>query len=143
MCSDSRTGLPSRLCTAITAFLVVTFATAGLPGLSGFVGEFMTLFGAWQQAPWEAVVAAVGLVLGPLYMLRAFQGAVYAPPGQDPPPGHPPDSYLAPARLPDLTWSEAWVMVPLIGLMFLIGLFPVILTHAMTTLGLALHFPWS
>ncbi|MBO0702630.1 MAG: hypothetical protein J2P38_06845, partial [Candidatus Dormibacteraeota bacterium] len=83
------------------------------------------------------------LVLGPLYMLRFFQGAVYAPPGQDPLPGHPPDSYLAPQRLPDLTWGEAWVMVPLIGLMFLIGLFPVILTHAMTALGLAVHFPWS
>lgn len=135
--------LAPRMPVLAGVFLVVTFAALGLPGLSGFVGEFMTLFGAWQQAPWEAVVAALGLVIGPLYMLRAFQGAVYAAPGQDPPPGHPPANYLAPERLPDLTWTEGWVMVPLIGLMFLIGLFPVILTHAMTTLGLALHFPWS
>lgn len=135
--------LAPRMPVLAGVFLVVTFAVAGLPGLSGFVGEFMTLFGAWQKAPWEAVVAAIGLVLGPFYMLRAFQGAVYAPRGQDPLPGHPPPSYLAPERLPDLTWSEGWVMVPLIGLMFLIGLFPVIFTHAMTTLGLALHFPWS
>ncbi|MGH7920610.1 MAG: complex I subunit 4 family protein [Candidatus Dormibacteraceae bacterium] len=124
-------------------FLVVTLAALGLPGLSGFVGEFMTLLGAWRQAPWEAVVASVGLVLGPLYMLRAFQGAMYAPRGQDPHSGHPPASYLAPQRLPDLTWSEAWVLVPLIGVMFLIGLFPIVLTQAMTALGLALHFPWS
>jgi NADH-quinone oxidoreductase subunit M len=107
------------------------------------VGEFMTLFGAWQMAPWLAVVAALGLVLGPVYLLRAFNGAVYAAARQNPPAGHPPASYLAPERLPDLTWSEAWVMVPMIGIMFLIGIFPVILTHAMTTLGLALHFPWG
>lgn len=135
--------LAPRIPVLAGVFLVVTFAAAGLPGLSGFVGEFMTLFGAWQQAPWEAVVAAIGLVLGPLYLLRAFQGAVYAPPGQDPPPGHPPPSYLAPERMPDLTWGEGWVMAPLIGLMFLIGLFPIILTHAMSALGLVLHFPWS
>ncbi len=135
--------LAPRIPVLTGVFLVVTFAAAGLPGLSGFVGEFMTLFGAWQQAPWEAAVGALGLVLGPLYLLRAFQGAVYAPPGQDPPAGHPPSNYLAPERLPDLSWTEGWVMAPLIAVMFLIGLFPIILTHAMTTLGLVLHFPWS
>jgi NADH-quinone oxidoreductase subunit M len=135
--------LAPRMPVMAGVFLVITFAASGLPGLSGFVGEFMTLFGAWQRAPWLAVVAALGLVLGPVYLLRAFNGAVYAPQRQNPPAGHPPASYLAPERLPDLTWNEAWVMVPMIGIMFLIGIFPVVLTHAMTTLGLALHFPWS
>ncbi|HEX4215835.1 MAG TPA: NADH-quinone oxidoreductase subunit M, partial [Candidatus Dormibacteraeota bacterium] len=59
-------------------FLIVTLASLGLPGLNSFVGEFMTLLGAWQLAPWLAVVAALGLILAPVYMLRLFQGVMYS-----------------------------------------------------------------
>ena len=59
-------------------FTVVALAALGLPGLNSFVGEFMTLLGAWQRAPALAIVGAIGLVLAPVYMLRLFQGAMYA-----------------------------------------------------------------
>src|SRR5437879_5515770 len=69
-------------------FLVVTLAALGLPGLNSFVGEFMTLLGAWQLSPWLAAAGCLGLLLAPIYMLRLFQGLMYAPRQQDPwPPG--------------------------------------------------------
>ena len=69
-------------------FLIVTLAALGLPGLNSFAGEFMTLLGAWQVSPWLAVAGCLGLLLAPIYLLRLFQGIVYAAPGQDPwPPG--------------------------------------------------------
>src|SRR5205823_3860301 len=61
-------------------FAVVTFAALGLPGLNSFVGEFMTLLGAWQRAPALAAFAAVGLILAPVYMLRLFQGVTQGAP---------------------------------------------------------------
>ncbi|MFZ0217943.1 MAG: NADH-quinone oxidoreductase subunit M [Candidatus Dormiibacterota bacterium] len=135
--------LAPRMPVLAGVFMVVTLASLGLPGLNSFVGEFMTLLGAWRQAPWEAVVGAIGLVLGPLYMLRIFQGAMYAPRGQDPLPGHPPRSYTDPVKLPDLARLEAGLMVPLIALMFLIGFYPALLTSVMTALGYPLPVPWS
>lgn len=124
-------------------FLIVTLAALGLPGLNSFVGEFMTLLGAWQLAPWLAVVAAIGLVLAPIYMLRMFQGVVYAGRGENPPPGHPPDWLRSVTRLPDLAGTEALVIVPLIALMFLFGLYPALLTSAMHSLAFQFPVPWK
>src|SRR5881392_2987982 len=70
--------LAPRMPVLTGVFLVVTLASLGLPMLNSFVGEFMTLLGAWQLAPWLAVIGAIGLVLAPVYMLRLFQGAMYA-----------------------------------------------------------------
>src|SRR5207248_1268749 len=70
-------GLALRMPLLAGVFLVVTLAALGLPGLNSFVGEFMILLGAWQLAPVYAVVACLGLILAPVYMLRLFQGAMY------------------------------------------------------------------
>src|ERR1700704_1851111 len=73
-------GLAGRMPVMAGRFLVVVLAALGLPGLNSFVGEFMTLLGAWQRAPVLAVVGGIGLVLAPVYMLRLFQGTMHGEP---------------------------------------------------------------
>jgi NADH-quinone oxidoreductase subunit M len=121
-------------------FLLVTLAALGLPGLNSFVGEFMTLLGAWQLAPWLAVVGSIGMLLAPIYMLRMFQGAMYAAPGEDPWPaaGRGP---VAVARS-DVAGRELVLLTPLVALMFLLGIYPELLTRAMTALAYQFPVPW-
>jgi NADH-quinone oxidoreductase subunit M len=115
-------GLALRMPVLAGVFALVTFAALGLPGLNSFVGEFMTLLGAWQRAPALAVFAAIGLVLTPVYMLRLFQGVT-----QGAPAGPVPKS--------DVRAGQVGVLTPLILLMFIIGLDPALLTNLMTSLG--------
>jgi len=115
-------GLALRMPILTGVFAVVTFAALGLPGLNSFVGEFMTLLGAWQRAPALAVFAAVGLILAPVYMLRLFQGVT-----QGAPAGPVPKS--------DIRAGQLGVLAPLVVLMFVIGLYPALLTDLMTSLG--------
>jgi NADH-quinone oxidoreductase subunit M len=117
-------GLALRMPVMAGVFAVVTFAALGLPGLNSFVGEFMTLLGAWQRAPLLAVFGAIGLVLTPVYMLRLFQGVT-----QGAPAGPVPKS--------DIYAGQLGVLAPLIALMFAIGLYPNVLTSAMNSLGQA------
>ncbi len=115
-------GLALRMPVMAGVFFLVVLAALGLPGLNSFVGEFMTLLGAWQRAPLLAVFGAVGLVLTPVYMLRLFQGTM-----QGAPAGPVPRSDIYPAQLA--------VLAPLIVLMFVLGLDPAVLTNLMTALG--------
>ena len=115
-------------------WLVVTMAALGLPGLNSFVGEFMTLLGAWQLSPWLAGAASIGLILAPVYMLRLFQGLMYAGPGeQERPPRQP---------AVDLHGAEVALLAPLVILMFVLGLYPGGLLHLMSSLGFPLPIPW-
>jgi NADH-quinone oxidoreductase subunit M len=123
-------------------FLVVTLAALGLPGLNSFVGEFVILLGAWQFSPWLAVVACIALVLAPVYMLRLFQGLMYAAPGeQSPALAHGSGEAVAAARK-DIGLDELVVIVPLVLLMILLGLYPYLITHAMPALGIPYPVPW-
>jgi NADH-quinone oxidoreductase subunit M len=115
-------GLALRMPIMAGVFAVVTFAALGLPGLNSFVGEFMTLLGAWQRAPLLAVFGAIGLVLTPVYMLRLFQGVT-----QGRPEGPVPKS--------DIYAGQLGLLAPLIALMFAIGLYPNVLTSVMNSLG--------
>ena len=115
-------GLALRMPVMAGVFAVVTFAALGLPGLNSFVGEFMTLLGAWERAPLLAVFGAIGLVLTPVYMLRLFQGAMQGVPA-------------GPAPRSDIYAGQLTVLAPLIALMFAIGLDPGVLTNLMTSLG--------
>jgi len=117
-------GLALRMPVMAGVFAVVTFAALGLPGLNSFVGEFMTLLGAWQRAPLLAVFAAVGLVLTPVYMLRLFQGVTQGAPA-------------GPVPRSDIYAGQLTVLAPLVALMFAIGLDPGVLTGLMTSLGQA------
>jgi NADH-quinone oxidoreductase subunit M len=117
-------GLARRMPVMAGVFAVVTFAALGLPGLNSFVGEFMTLLGAWQRAPALAVLGTVGLVLAPVYMLRLFQGTMQGEPA-------------GVALRYDIRAAQLTLIAPLIALMFVLGLDPNLLTSLMTSLAQA------
>lgn len=135
--------LAPRMPVLAGVFLVVTLAALGLPMLNSFVGEFMTLLGAWQFTPWLAIVASLGLVLAPVYMLRLFQGLMYAGPGEQlPAPTHAAAGAGAAVARQDIAGRELVLLLPLLALMFLLGLYPYLLTQAMNSFGFPLPVPW-
>ncbi len=115
-------GLALRMPVMAGVFGVVTLAALGLPGLNSFVGEFMTLLGAWERAPVLAVFGAIGLVLTPVYMLRLFQGVMQGSPA-------------GPVPRSDIHAGQLMVLAPLIVLMFALGLDPAVLTNLMNSVG--------
>lgn len=115
-------GLAYRMPILAGIFTVVTLAALGLPGLNSFVGEFMTLLGAWQLAPALAIAGAIGMILTPVYMLRLFQGAMYA-------------EKPYPSRVDDIHVGQLSLLAPLVLLMFAIGLAPGVLTALMTSVA--------
>jgi NADH-quinone oxidoreductase subunit M len=94
------------------AFLVLLLSTVALPLTAGFVGEFLLLGGVYQYNHWMGAVAGVTIILGAVYLLRMFQRVMLGP-----------DTQFT-ATIKDLTGSELAVLVPLILLVFWIGLFP-------------------
>jgi NADH-quinone oxidoreductase subunit M len=117
-------GLAPRMPVMAGVSIVVVLAALGLPGLNSFVGEFMTLLGAWQRAPVLAVLGAIGLVLAPVYMLRFFQGTFQGQP-IDKRPMH------------DIYAGQLVLLSPLVLLMFVLGIYPYLLTQLMPALGQA------
>jgi NADH-quinone oxidoreductase subunit M len=96
-------------------FLIVMLSSIGLPGLNGFVGEFLILLGAFE-VPANRVLTAVGalgVILGAAYMLWMFQRVMQGP--LDKPENQ---------RLLDLTRREVAVLVPIVVMMFVIGIYP-------------------
>lgn len=93
--------------------LTVTFASIGLPGLSGFPGEFTILIGVFQESPAAAAFATLGIVLGAWYMLDLFRRTFNGPLDR-----------AENRMLPDLRRREAVVLLPLVILMFVIGILP-------------------
>jgi NADH-quinone oxidoreductase subunit M len=123
------TGLAPAMPVLAGVFLVVTMAALGLPGLNSFVGEFMTLLGAWQFSPWLAVAGCIGLLLAPVYMLRLFQGAMYSEARGA--PDHP----AGPVDRRDIARRELALLAPLVALMFVLGIYPYLVVHLMPALG--------
>src|SRR5437899_3306393 len=115
-------GLAPRMPVLAGVFTIVVLAALGLPGLNSFVGEFMTLLGAWERAPVLAVIGAVGLVLAPGYTLRMFHGGLHGEPAGQRPSG-------------DIYAGQLALVTPLIILMFAIGLYPYALTQLMTSVA--------
>ncbi len=72
-------GLKAVVPRLVAVFFVVTLSSIGLPGLNGFVGEFLILLGAFRWNPWLAAVAASGVILSAVYMLWMFQRVNYGP----------------------------------------------------------------
>jgi NADH-quinone oxidoreductase subunit M len=100
-----------------TVFMVVMLASVGLPGLSGFVGEFLIFLGAYRDHATASIFAATSIIFGAAYMLWLYQRLMFGPENPD---------TLAP-RLPDLTWREGLVFIPMVALIFTVGLAPQIL----------------
>jgi NADH-quinone oxidoreductase subunit M len=103
-----------------SAFLVVTLASIGLPGLNGFVGELLILVGAFQWEPRLAAFAASGVVLSAVYMLWMFQRVNYGPVTND-----------ANATLPDLTARERWTLWPAVAMTIVMGVYPMMFLRPM------------
>src|SRR5438552_4120150 len=106
-------GLKKVMPHLVAVFLIVTLASIGLPGLNGFVGEFLILLGAFRWNPRMAVFAATGVVLSATYMLWMFQRVNY---------GEVTDENNA--RLVDLTPREWAVIVPVVAISVLMGVLP-------------------
>jgi NADH-quinone oxidoreductase subunit M len=101
--------------------LIVALSSMGLPGLNGFVGEFTILLGAWGAgkpgeplaSPWFAALAAVGVILAAVYILFLFQKLFLGPVTKE-----------ENRKLLDLNWREIVTLLPLIVLIFWIGIYP-------------------
>jgi NADH-quinone oxidoreductase subunit M len=106
-------GLWKQLPKYAVCFLIVMLSSIGLPGLNGFVGEFLILLGAFKAQPWLAAVATSGVVLGAVYMLWMFQRVMFGPLVNP-----------ANAALPDLSRIERAVLIPLLVMIVLMGVYP-------------------
>jgi NADH-quinone oxidoreductase subunit M len=94
-------------------FLVVMLSSIGLPGTNGFVGEFLVLLGAFRTNVWWAALAAVGVILSAVYMLWMFQRVIFGP-----------VTHAENEQLRDLSLRERLVFVPLLILIFWMGVAP-------------------
>jgi NADH-quinone oxidoreductase subunit M len=94
-------------------FLVAMLASVGLPGLNGFVGEFLILLGAFHHWPRATVIATSGVVLGALYLLWMYQRVIFGPLVHD-----------ENRALPDLSRREIAVLAPVLLLCFVMGVWP-------------------
>lgn len=94
---------------------IAIFSSLGLPGLNGFVGEFLIFSGAFKLVWWSAALAAIGLFVTAVFLLNIIQ-KVFA--------GPLPERW---AKFPDLTSAEILTVAPAITLMFVLGIYPQLL----------------
>jgi len=72
-------GLTARMPWYAAIFLFFTMANVGLPGTSGFIGEVLTMTGAYQVSTWTALIAASGVIFSAVYALTLFRNVMYGP----------------------------------------------------------------
>jgi len=70
-------GLASRMPLYATVFLLFTMGNVGLPGTSGFIGEILTMTGAYQVSSWTAILAASGVILSAVYALTLYRRVMF------------------------------------------------------------------
>jgi NADH-quinone oxidoreductase subunit M len=97
-------------------FVIVTMSSIAVPMTNGFIGEFLILLGSFQYNPWVAAFSVTGVVLGAGYMLWMVKRVFFGPKGELVEDKHHP--------LHDLSARELAVMVPLVIMIFWMGLFP-------------------
>jgi len=110
---DDFGGLWQQMPVFSSLLLVVTFASIGLPGLNGFVGEFLILLGAFSVTPGWTAVAATGVILGAIYMLWMFRRVIFGPLSN-------PENQ----RLEDLNGRELTILAPILLLILYMGVYP-------------------
>ncbi|MGV2978798.1 NADH-quinone oxidoreductase subunit M [Camelimonas sp. ID_303_24] len=110
---DAYGGLVSRMPKYAIVMLILTMANVGLPGTSGFVGEFLTLLGAFRANPWVAFFACTGVILSAAYALWLFRRVVFGPMEKD-----------SLRKMTDLDVREVVIFVPLILLIIWYGVQP-------------------
>ena len=113
-------GLVSRMPHYAVALMIFMLASVGLPGTSGFVGEFLTILGAFKFNTSLAFFAATGIILTAVYMLYLYKRIIF---------GIITNEKLK--NILDLNWREKAIMFPLIIVVILIGIFPNIFLEPM------------
>jgi NADH-quinone oxidoreductase subunit M len=96
-----------------TVFMLFMLGSVGLPGTSGFVGEFLSLVGAFRVDTLVAFCATSGVILGAAYMLVLYRRVVFGP-----------QTNPEAAEMPDLNWKEKVNFIPLAILVLWLGIFP-------------------
>ncbi len=94
-------------------FMLFTMASVGLPGTSGFVGEFLALVGTYRASTWAAIVATTGIVLGAAYMLWLYWRICFGT-----------QRNADAAAMPDLSLREWWLLAPIAGAVLWMGVYP-------------------
>jgi len=95
-----------------TYFFIILLGSVGLPLTNAFVGEFMLLFGVWQYNTILGIIACLTIILGAVYLLRMFQRAMLG------------TNNTVTADFKDLTLSEHLTFLPLVVLVFVMGVYP-------------------
>jgi NADH-quinone oxidoreductase subunit M len=88
------------------------FSSLGLPGLNGFVGEFLIFKGVFPLASWAAAISTIGLLVTAIFLLTLIQRVFCGPPNE------------RWVKMPDLTTAERFLVLPSIALMFVLGIWP-------------------
>jgi NADH-quinone oxidoreductase subunit M len=113
---DEMGGLASQMPWLLGFFLFAVFASAGLPGLNNFVGEFLVIAGTFAVNHWFGALASVAVVLGAIYLLWSYQRVAYGPIRAE----H--------RHLPDVSAREVAVIAPVLALLLVFGVYPKLLT---------------
>ncbi|MCH8039689.1 MAG: NADH-quinone oxidoreductase subunit M [Nitrospinae bacterium] len=106
-------GLAKPMPRFATFLVIFGLSSIGLPGMNSFVGEFLVLIGTFLWSKLAATLAALGVILAAAYILWMLQRVVYGVPS----------SHMAP-KLYDMNWREMSMLLPLVGFVFWIGLYP-------------------
>jgi NADH-quinone oxidoreductase subunit M len=106
-------GLVNRMPVYAVVFLVFTLANVGLPGTSGFVGEFLSLIGTFRVNTWVATLATIGTILSAAYALWLYRKVVLGKLEK-------PSLF----NIKDLGWREITIFVPLVVLTIFFGVYP-------------------
>ena len=106
-------GLVNRMPVYAFVFMVFTLANVGLPGTSGFVGEFLALIGTFRINTWVAALATIGTILSAAYALWLYRKVIF---------GKLEKPSLLDIR--DLGWREVVILAPLVALTILFGVYP-------------------
>ncbi|CAN5520070.1 NADH-quinone oxidoreductase subunit M [soil metagenome] len=106
-------GLASIMPKYAILFMVFTMASVGLPGTSGFVGEFLSLMGTYQVSTWTALVCTTGIILGAAYMLYLYRRVVFGEVKFD-----------DVRAMPDLSLREIALLAPIAAVVLWMGVYP-------------------
>jgi NADH-quinone oxidoreductase subunit M len=106
-------GLVQNMPRYAVVFMLMMLASVGLPGTSGFVGEFLILVGAFQDNTWVALLATIGIILGAAYMLWLYRRVVFGKITRDDVKG-----------MLDLTPREIAIFAPLVIVVLWMGIYP-------------------
>lgn len=94
-------------------FMLFTMASVGLPGTSGFVGEFLSLAGAYKVSTWATLIATTGIILGAGYMLYLYRRIAFGE-----------QVNADAAAMPDLDKRELWLLAPIAAAVLWMGVYP-------------------